>query len=101
MQGIQQIRQANPALARKIEAQHGFIIADDVEPLIAVNRSMLVMVRCGAGRFLTPIESLNHFMGIIERHANMVQAHTGELLNRDTDHVRDVSLPANVVVNAF
>ncbi len=95
MQGIQQIRQVNPELARKIETdQHGYILAADVEPLIAVNRLMLVLVRCGNGRFLTPIQNLNHFMGIIADHAKRVEAETGELLNANTDYVRDVSLPA-------
>lgn len=95
MQGIQQIRQANPALARKIETvQHGFILAADVEPLIAVNRLMLVLVRCGNGRFLCPIQDLNHFMGIINNHAERVKAETGQLLNAGTDYIRDVSLPA-------
>jgi len=95
MQGIETIRRVNPTLAHKIQnVQHGFIIAADVPALVEINRLMLVLVRCGCGRFLCPVQDLNHFMGIIEKHAEMVKAHTGELLNANTDYVRDVSLPA-------
>lgn len=98
MKGIDQIRRHNPKLAEKIEAQHGFIMPEDIVPLTYVNRSMLVLVRCNSGRFLTPVETVEHFKGIIERHASMAEALTGKLVNPGCDYVRDISLPANVVL---
>lgn len=95
MQGIDEIRRKNPKLAQKIQVvQGGFLLAEDVKPLIEVNRHIMVLVRCGMGRFLCPVDNVNHFMDIINKHAEMVKAHTGELLNHGTDYVRDVSLPA-------
>ena len=72
----------NPDLAIKIDNQHGFILQDDVERLINVDRLMLVLVRCGNGRFVTPIQDLNHFSNIIEKEGS--------------DYIRDVSLPVGL-----
>lgn len=80
MRGIETIRKGNSQLAQKIVEMGGFIISTDVPALIQIDRLMLVLVRCGNGRFLCPIQDLTHFMGIIKRD--------------NQDYVRDVSLPA-------
>lgn len=49
---LQLIAAQNQALATKINIQGGFITSEDLPGLIAINRSMLLLVRCGCGRFL-------------------------------------------------
>lgn len=94
MRGIHEIRHYKPMLADKIEhEQHGYILDNQVEELKQINRMLLVLVRCGCGRFLCPIQDLQHFIAIIEEHAKLKsekekQPHCG-------DHIRDVSLPVS------
>jgi len=68
-----------PDRADKIRRQGGFVLKEDLPDIIATDRLMLLLVRCGNGRFMTPADQLDHFMKIVE---------TSKL-----DYVRDVSLP--------
>ena len=86
------IGRTDPGLENKIRRQHGYVLEDDVDRLIAVERLMLVMVRCGNGRFMCPIQDLKHFMTIIEEHSELKATATGKKFAGD--HVRDVSIPA-------
>lgn len=87
------IRNVNPALANKIDSQHGFVSNVDLPALIEVDRLMLLLVRCGNGRFLTPAQDVTHFMTIIEEHAQLKSEKEGVVFAGD--HVRDVSLPVD------
>lgn len=51
---------------------------EDEEKLIAEDRLQIVLVRCGGGRFLCPVQDLAHFI---------------EIINADgSDYIRDVSV---------
>lgn len=89
MQHIEKIRRANPNLAKTIETRCGFVTDQDIPELTKIDRMMLVLVRCGNGRFLCPVQDVQHFVQIIEEHSEL----KGHDL-RTTDYVRDVSLPA-------
>ena len=80
MRDLPKVRDNDPTLAKKIVEQHGFLTMDDVKAIVSFNRLMLILVRCGNGRFLTPAQDVEWFCNIIEKEG--------------TDHVRDVSLPA-------
>lgn len=82
------VRQKSPALARTIEARHGFITKDEVQPLIDIDRFLPVLVRCGNGRFTTAVQSLEWFIGIIEEHSRL-KSNEGRC-----DYIRDVCIPA-------
>jgi hypothetical protein len=71
--------------------QGGFLTSDDVKALVELDRLHLVLVRCGCGRFLCPVQDLEHFTTIIREHREKVgpTSPTG-------DYVRDVSLPARL-----
>ena len=92
MRGINTIRSHNPSLADAITSQHGFITDQQLPELVNIDRLMLVLVRCGNGRFLCPAQDAKHFIGIIEEHAQLQKDKTGNALAGD--HIRDVSLPA-------
>lgn len=62
--------------------QHGFILEKQIDEIIAINRFEQVLVRCGNGRFLCPVQDVKHFIECIEKSG--------------IDYVRDVSLPARV-----
>lgn len=87
------IRKANSELASRIEKQGGFLNDEQVPELIKIDRLMLVLVRCGNGRFLCPVQDLNHFIGIIEEHSKLVENVSKPL--ESSDYVRDVSLPSS------
>ena len=67
----------------------GFLTPADIATIAAdpATRLQLVLVRCGAGRFLTPAQDAAHFIAIIERDYQTSGRNTG-------DYIRDVSLPA-------
>jgi hypothetical protein len=78
-QTMRKIHSADPKLANELE-KRGYFLSDTMIPTLkAIDRLMLVLVRCGGGRFLCPVQDVNHFVGIIER--------------ENSDYVRDVSLP--------
>lgn len=92
MREIETIRKSNKALASAIERQGGFLYDEQIPELIKIDRLMLVMARCGNGRFMCPVQDLNHFIGIIEEHSKLVENVDKPL--EPSDYVRDVSLPA-------
>jgi len=87
--------QRNPELYAKLNEQLGYIKDDDVEPLTKINRMMMVMVICGNGRFICPIQCLTHFLTIIEEHSTLKAEKTGQQEVMCGDYVRNVSFPAN------
>lgn len=89
MKAIDKIRNSNPQLADKIENHCWFISDIEVPELIKIDRLIMVMVRCGGGRFLCPIQDLNHFIKIIEEHNRF----SAKYWQTNGDYVRDVSLP--------
>ena len=80
MKDLPKLRNIDPELAMKIVNQDGFLTMDDVKSIIAFDRLMLLLVRCGNGRFLTPAQNVEWFCNIIDKEG--------------TDYVRDISLPA-------
>ncbi len=89
---VQKVARVNPALAEKIVSQHTFLDENDIKEVQKIDRSMLVLVRCGNGRFLCPAQDVNHFISIIEEHAKLKEKETGQPFQGD--HIRDVSFPA-------
>lgn len=89
---IVKIRRANPALADKIVSQDGYVVEDDVDALIAVDRLMMLYVRCGCGCFLCPAQSLRHYLTIIKEHSEFKAERDRNPMAGD--YVRDVSIPA-------
>jgi hypothetical protein len=74
----------NPVLAAKIKGQGYFIQEADIHGLIAIDRHMLVLVRTNMGRFLCPVDCVNHYVELINR---------ADYEKDGGDYVRDVSLP--------
>ncbi len=64
---------------RNDKERMSFVLDVDVPHLIKEDRLQLVLVRCGNGRFLCPVQDLDHFVNIITK--------------EDSDYVRDVSIP--------
>jgi hypothetical protein len=89
---VQQVANVNPALADKIVNQGTFLTDEDIPKLININRHMLVLVRCGNGRFLCPVDNVTHFISIIEEHSKLKEEKEGKPFQGD--HIRDVSFPA-------
>ena len=87
---VQQVAAVNPKLANKINSQGCCLTEEDVSEVMQINRMMLVLVRCGCGRFLCPVQDVKHFISIIEEHSRMKRAQG----KTDGDHIRDVSFPA-------
>lgn len=78
---ITKIARSNPTLAKKIESQATFLTNEDIPEVERVDRTIMVLVRCGNGRFLCPVQNALHFCNIIDKEG--------------TDYVRDVSFPSN------
>lgn len=89
---VQKIAAVNPALANKIASQGTFLTDADVPEVEKIDRMMLVLVRCGNGRFLCPVQDVQHFITIIEEHAKLKEEKEGKPFQGD--HIRDVSFPA-------
>ena len=76
----------NLALASIVlAAPCGFVTEDQIPAVIAADRLCLLLVRCGAKRFIAPAQDV----------AAMIQA-----VERDGDYVRDVSFPPAVIGEA-
>lgn len=78
--GFEKIKSAKPALGYKIAEQCYFVTKEDVEEIAKIDRNILLLVRCGCGRFLTPADSVNHFVDVIN--------------SSEHEYVRDVSFQA-------
>jgi hypothetical protein len=61
-----------------LDTKCGFVTDADVPGLVAEDRFTQVLVRCGCGRFVCPVQDVAHFVKIIE--------------NEGSDYVRDVSI---------
>ena len=83
-QRIAKIRSSNPALATKIMGLGGSVTADMVTDLINIDRLMLVLVICGCGRFICPVQDVAHFVKIIDEHR--------ETKSDAADYVRYISI---------
>jgi hypothetical protein len=90
---VLKIAAVNPALADKIAKQGTFLTEEDVPEVQKIDRLMLVLVRCGNGRFLCPVQDVTHFINIIEEHSKLKEEKIGKPLQGD--HIRDVSFPAS------
>ncbi len=75
-------------LARVRQDCGGYVTDTDVERIAddPATRLELLLVRCGAGRFLAPAQDVAHFIACVEA---------------GNDYVRDVSIPVNVKVGAL
>lgn len=80
---IEEIRENDPALADKIVEDSGFITEDQIPFIEKVNRFIMVLVRCGRGRLLCPVQDAKHFIDIINK--------------SEADYVRDVCLPTEPI----
>jgi len=89
---VQKVAAVNKPLADKIVAQATFLDENDIKEVQKIDRMMLLLVRCGNGRFLCPAQDVNHFISIIEEHAALKETATGQPFQGD--HIRDVSFPA-------
>ncbi len=78
---VTKISRVNPTLANKINAQHIFLTNEDIAEVEKIDRMMMVLVRCGNGRFVCPVQNVLHFCNIIDKEG--------------TDYVRDLSFPSN------
>jgi len=75
-------------LIERINGNHHFIDMNDVKNLLDAGNTRLrkVLVRCGCGRFLCPLQDVQHFIEIIDRDRET------EPDRSKTDYIRDVSL---------
>lgn len=89
---VQKVHAVNPTLAAKIVGQATFLDNNDIDEVQKIDPHMLLLVRCGNGRFLTPAQNVKHFCNIIEEHSNLKEEKTGQQMQGD--YVRDVSFPA-------
>ena len=78
---IAKIARVNPTLANKINGQYTFLTNEDIAEVEKVDRMTMVLVRCGVGRFICPVQNALHFCNIIDKEG--------------TDYVRDVSFPCD------
>ena len=81
-------------LMASLRERGGFLRPDDVRALEGPEdtRLVLLLVRCGSGRFLAPAQDVRHFCDIIRAHA----VATERMAAPGSDYVRDVSIPADV-----
>ncbi len=79
-QGFLTIARVNLPLAEKIAANDYFLDMDDLAGVIAANRLLPVLVRCGCGRFTCAAQDVAHFVAIVG--------------NSGDEYVRDVALIA-------
>ena len=76
------ISQVNKRLAKTLDEQMGFIQSCDVGPLKDFEPKFEVLVRCGNGRFLCPVNKLEEIINLIDQERHPLY-----------DYVRDVSIP--------
>lgn len=72
------IDRCDPALGSAIRAQHGFVTEPQLKRLKQVCPTLMLLVRCGNGRFLAKAQDVQWFVDIITKEG--------------TDYVRDVSV---------
>jgi hypothetical protein len=93
---LNEIQATNPALASKLTKNGYYICGDDVEPMIKVNPSIQVLVKCNTMRLVIAISMLNQFLKMMDEHYEFKKAESGtkSALVPGTDWLRDVSLLA-------
>lgn len=89
---VLKVHRVNPTLAAKIVGQATFLDENDIKEVEKIDRMMLVLVRCGNGRFLCPVQDVQHFISIIEEHSKLKEEKEGKPFQGD--YIRDVSFPA-------
>lgn len=75
-------RELSDLLVDVAEKQYGFLLDSDVELMVDLDRLRLLLVQCGACRFLCPAQDVKHLVRCVQAGG---------------DYVRDVSLPARGV----
>jgi hypothetical protein len=82
-------------LAAKIDSQARCLTLEQVDELERIDRFIQVLVRTNMGRFLTAVQNVRWYVGLIDSHRRMVEAAIGSLPNGkyNTDWVRDISIP--------
>ena len=93
---LNEIQAKNPQLATKITKNGYYVCGDDVEPMIAVNPNIQVLVKCNSMRLTIAICMLNQFLKMMEEHYELKREKLGtdDILIPGTDWLRDVSLLA-------
>ena len=91
LRGLDTIAIKNTELAAAINSRGGCILHTELPAIVAIDRLMPLLVRCGAGRFTCPAQDAEHFIRIINQHRKVAEALKHDI---DADYVRDVSLPA-------
>ena len=83
-------------LAAQIDSQGWCLTLEQVDALERIDRFIQVLVRTNNGRFLTAVQNVRWYCGLIESHYKMVEAAIGEspVSRYNTDWVRDISIPA-------
>lgn len=76
------IEAKDPVLANELSIDYGFFTSKaQIEKLATLLPKVQLLVRCGAGRFVTSADTANWFSEIVTKEG--------------TDYVRDISLLAN------
>lgn len=83
-------------LAAEIDSQGRCLTLEQVDSLEKIDRFIQVLIRTNNGRFLTAVQNVRWYCGLIKNHYDMVKAAIGsEPASRyNTDWVRDISIPA-------
>ena len=84
-------------LAARIDSQGRCLTLEQVDALERIDRFIQVLVRTNNGRFVTAVQNVRWYCGLIEKHYEMVKATIGELPSGryNTDLVRDISIPVD------
>lgn len=92
---MNRIAAVDAILAAEIDSQARFLTLTQVDRLEKIDRFIQVLVRTNGGRFLTAVQNVRWYCGLIENHYKMVKAAIGSepVSKYNTDWVRDISIP--------
>jgi hypothetical protein len=65
-------------IEKLLKERMGFVKENEIPEIIKENRMQSMIVRCGGGRFICPVQDVQHFIDIIEK--------------EKSDYIRDVSI---------
>lgn len=68
---LDMINARNPQLAQKLDTQNCVVWKADLEALIELSPSMIIVMNCRDSRFLCPVKDASHFISIIDEHREM------------------------------
>jgi hypothetical protein len=68
---LSMISARNPELAQKLDTQNCVVQKADLEGLIELAPSMIIVMNCRESRFLCPVKYASHFIAIIDEHRDM------------------------------